>query len=156
MLKLKVFFNRLLYYFLSILMIALVLLIFVNVILRWFGSNIFWSEEVSTLLFVWIIYIGTIAAYKKNRLIAVEIVYNKLKGKAKNILSIINILLTALLLIVLIVSSVKLVLVQLKTISMSLMIPYSVFTLPAMICFSVIFILKGKYVLSKVMKKDKN
>lgn len=151
--KADVFFDRLLYYFLSILMIALVLLIFISVVLRWFSLNIFWSEEVSMLLFIWIIYIGTIVVYKKNRLIVVEVVFKRLTNKAKRIVEVIDIFLITVLLVVLIITSIKLVFIQLKTITPALMIPYSVFTLPALICFSAIFILQVKRIFSQFIQR---
>jgi len=152
--KTNVFFDYFLYYFLSILMIALVLIIFISVILRWFGLNIFWAEEVLKLLFVWIVYIGTIAVYKKNRLIAVEVIFNLLSVKAKRIVEMMDICLTTILLALLIIASAKLVILQLKTITTALMISYSVFTISALISFSVIFVLKVKHFFSHFIQKN--
>lgn len=43
----------------SILMVAMTLLIFIQVIMRYvFGSSLVWSEEMARYLFIWLIYLG--------------------------------------------------------------------------------------------------
>lgn len=60
------------------------LLVFLNVILRYvFNSGITWSEELSRFLFVWMVFLGAIAALKDNMHLAVTILLDRLPAKAK-------------------------------------------------------------------------
>ena len=150
--KVGIFFNRLIYYFLSILIICLVLLVFVNVVFRWFGISVFWSEEITKLLFIWITFIGAIVVFQKNKHIVSEIFFEHFQKKVKWIVEIIDIFLIAMILVVLIIASIKLVLLQMKTITPALMIPYSVFSLPALISFFAMFITLVKRFHSRLIK----
>ena len=55
--------------------------VFVNVVLRYgFGSGIAASEELSRLLFVWMVFIGATAAYPRGELMAFTMLLSALKG----------------------------------------------------------------------------
>ena len=136
-------------------MIALVLLIFVVVVLRWFGSTLFWYEEISKLLFVWIIFIGSIVVFQKNKHISSSIVFDRFPKKLKRIVEVVDHYLIAIILVVLIVASSKLFLLQFKTKTSALMIPYSVFSLSALISFSAMFIVLAKRFITFCIKKRK-
>lgn len=57
----------------------MILLVFMNVILRYFfNSSITWSEEMARYLFVWIIYIGAIGAMRDNTHLGVDTVIRRL------------------------------------------------------------------------------
>lgn len=50
-----------------------VILVIVNVILRYvFNTGLFWSEEVATTCFVWSVFIGAAACYKKRMHIGID------------------------------------------------------------------------------------
>lgn len=68
----------------SILMLALVLLTFLNVILRYFFStSISGVVEISGLMFIWICLLGSSLALKYKGHIAVDIILNRLSEKSK-------------------------------------------------------------------------
>jgi len=58
------------------------LLVFVNVVLRYgFGSGIAASEELSRLLFVWMVFIGATAAYPAGEHMAFTALAQRLRGR---------------------------------------------------------------------------
>lgn len=63
---------------------VMAILVFGNVILRYaFSSGITWSEEVSRFLFVWMTFLGAIAALKENKHLNVDMFVNKLPKNIK-------------------------------------------------------------------------
>ncbi|MCC3144971.1 TRAP transporter small permease [Halanaerobium sp. Z-7514] len=69
-----------------------VILVIINVIMRYiFNSGIFWTEEVATYSFVWSVFIGASAAYKKRLHIGIDlltrIVPEKLKELSKMLIN---------------------------------------------------------------------
>jgi TRAP-type transport system small permease protein len=67
------------------------ILVFGNVVLRYiFNSGITWSEEMSRFLFVWMVFLGAIAALRENMHLGVDIVINALPRKAKKVVFIIS------------------------------------------------------------------
>lgn len=67
------------------------ILVFGNVVLRYlFNSGITWSEEMSRFLFVWMVFLGAIAALKENMHLGVDIVTNALPKTWKKIFFVIS------------------------------------------------------------------
>ncbi|MGN9164323.1 TRAP transporter small permease [Tissierellaceae bacterium HCP3S3_D8] len=77
-------------------LIITTILVILNVILRYFlKSGIYWSEEVATGCFVWSVFIGAAAGYKRNQHIGVDFLVDKLSDKYRGIVTtIVNIILT--------------------------------------------------------------
>lgn len=75
------------------LMIALITLQVLNQALLHINS-IVWTEEVSRILFVWSIMIGSSLAVRKGDHLAVDFIYSRFKGKAKLILRVIVLLIS--------------------------------------------------------------
>lgn len=66
-------------------------LVFTNVVLRYaFNSGITWSEEVSRFLFVWLIFLGAILAFKDNEHLGVDSFVKKLPMAGKKVVYIIS------------------------------------------------------------------
>lgn len=62
----------------------LVLLVFLNVVLRYvFNSGITWSVELSGFLFVWLIFMGAVIALKEHGHLGVDLFVGKLPLKAQ-------------------------------------------------------------------------
>ncbi|MBU8880714.1 TRAP transporter small permease [Bacillus sp. FJAT-29790] len=60
--------------------------VFTNVVLRYaFNSGITWSEEVSRFLFVWLIFLGAILAFKDNEHLGVDSFVKKLPLAGKKV-----------------------------------------------------------------------
>jgi TRAP-type C4-dicarboxylate transport system permease small subunit len=63
---------------------VMVVLVFGNVVLRYvFHSGIAWAEEVSRLMFVWLIFLGAILALRHHAHLGVELVQAKLPPAAR-------------------------------------------------------------------------
>lgn len=61
-------------------------LVIINVFMRYFlKAGIYWSEEVATASFVWAVFIGAVAGYKRGKHIGVDILVNLLPPKAQKI-----------------------------------------------------------------------
>lgn len=55
------------------LLAVMVLLMFLNVVLRFaFSTGFVWSEEVTRLSFIYLVYLGTVAAFRDNRHLGVD------------------------------------------------------------------------------------
>eukprot|EP01036_Dinobryon_divergens_P045900 gene45900-61351_t len=68
---------------LVIMLSAMVIMVFGNVVLRYgFGSGVAASEELSRLLFVWMVFIGATAAYPLGEHMAFTSLLRPLQGKA--------------------------------------------------------------------------
>ncbi|GAX89827.1 TRAP transporter small permease [Effusibacillus lacus] len=63
------------------------ILVFINVVLRYvFNSGITWSEEIAPILFIWLVFLGSIAALKDNQHLGVDMFVKKLpRGLKKTV-----------------------------------------------------------------------
>ncbi len=65
--------------------------VFLNVLLRYFfASGLTWAEEVSRFLFIWLIFLGSIVAFKDNEHLGVDTLVRRLSARGKKILYIVN------------------------------------------------------------------
>lgn len=73
-------------------------LVIMNVFLRYFlNTGLYWSEEVCTGCFVWAVYLGAAACYKRRMHMGVDVLVNKLPSVVRKVVTIImDILLIAL------------------------------------------------------------
>jgi len=77
-------------YFLVFSLVVLVLVVFLQVIMRYvFQNSLSWSEEFARYLFLWQIWIGASFAAKKLRHLKVEALLNALSGKSRIILDLV-------------------------------------------------------------------
>ncbi|MGB6243301.1 MAG: TRAP transporter small permease [Castellaniella sp.] len=66
-------------------------LIFLNVVLRyWFNSGVFFTEELSELLFVWMVFLGALIVLKEGTHIGVDLVISRLNPPARRIASLLS------------------------------------------------------------------
>lgn len=66
----------------SLFLMGTTVLVVANIISRYFlKTGIFWSEEVATGFFVWSVFIGAAAAFKKGQHIGIDIIVSKLSGR---------------------------------------------------------------------------
>lgn len=68
---------------------VMVVLIFLQVVMRQFDNSLSWSEELARYAFIWLVYIGISYGVKKQRHIKVDIILLLLKEKGQTILTII-------------------------------------------------------------------
>ncbi|EEI86314.1 TRAP transporter small permease [Anaerococcus lactolyticus] len=70
----------------SLFLMGTTVLVVANIISRYFlKTGIFWSEEVATGFFVWSVFIGAAAAFKKGQHIGIDIIVSKLSGRNRAI-----------------------------------------------------------------------
>jgi TRAP-type transport system small permease protein len=78
--------NRLLNILLGSLLVVISVLIFLNVGLRYlFNSGIVWAEELTRFLFVWLVFLGAIAALAENNHLGFTSVVKKLPAGVKKV-----------------------------------------------------------------------
>lgn len=92
----------------QVMLAFLLLLIVVNILLRYiFNMPIFWSEEVSNALFIWIGFIGTAYALGNSSLISLTTLSDKFKGKSKVILDLIIDIIIVVFVVIMLYSSIE-------------------------------------------------
>ena len=112
--KVIAFFNLLhiaMVYLAKFMMVAMVLIIFVNVVLRYgFNSGLMWSEEVALLLAVWFIFIAMSLGVKQNLHINITLIPSaKLSKTVARALEILKSLVTLVVAVVMLLDGWKLV-----------------------------------------------
>jgi TRAP-type C4-dicarboxylate transport system permease small subunit len=76
--------------FASSFIIITTVLVMMNVILRYFlKTGIYWSEEVATGCFVWSVFLGAAAGYKRKAHVGVDMIINYFPPTAKYIVTIV-------------------------------------------------------------------
>ncbi len=65
----------------------MVALMFLNVVLRFvFSTGFVWSEEVTRLCFIYLVYLGTIGAFRDNQHLGVDTLIDRVPEKAQKVL----------------------------------------------------------------------
>lgn len=65
----------------------MIVLVFANVVLRYvFSSGFAWSEEIARICFIYLVYLGTIDAFRDNRHLGVEMLVERVGPLAQRIL----------------------------------------------------------------------
>ena len=115
--------------------------VFVNVVLRYgFGSGIAASEELSRLLFVWMVFIGATAAYPRGELMAFTMLLSALRNHPRlfAVLTVLIRLLTILACVLLARGAWQQVAVGLDSHAVVLRYPTALLPLPALLCSAAI------------------
>lgn len=112
--------------FTGILTGAMVLFVFLNVVLRMvFNSGLTWSEELSRYLFVSVTYIGAISAMRANAHMTVDMLISKVKPQLQMVFYVVSQALIAILMMILVHGSYKMVLQNTAARTAALGIPYA-------------------------------
>jgi TRAP-type C4-dicarboxylate transport system permease small subunit len=76
---------------LVLMLAAMVVMVFANVVLRYgFGSGITVSEEISRFLFVWLIFLGSVPVMRQHGHLGVEILVGKLSATGRRIARVVS------------------------------------------------------------------
>lgn len=119
--------------FCGLTMIAIVLVTFMQVILRYgFRSPTTWAEELVVFLFVWLSFIGSALVLKDNRHIAIDTFHEHLNPRTKVVVTLLVDLIILVFVICLAWATIKLQPVQARHVSVALRIPKRYYSLP---CF---------------------
>ncbi len=85
---------------------GMVIAVFVNVVLRYaFGTSIVSYEEISRLLFVWLVAIGTIVAAFEGKHLGFDMLTSRLKGRGRKVLFWVSQLLSGACMVLLLIGS---------------------------------------------------
>ena len=71
------------------LLVAIAVLVFLSAVMRTFGRPINWSDDISLLLFAWLVFIGGDVVIREGNLISVDMFQNMLPPRARKALHII-------------------------------------------------------------------
>lgn len=74
----------------AVLLAAMTIVIFLQIVLRLLGLPLSWTEEIGRYMFIWLIYIGCASAIRKRKHISVELLDLFLKERGKFVLNIIS------------------------------------------------------------------
>lgn len=100
--------------------------VFTNVIMRYFfKSGLIWAEELSRLCFMWLIFLGSIVAFKENGHLGVDTLVQRLSVKGRRILFVINSIIILATLALLAIGSWDLSILNLNQSTPTLLIPYA-------------------------------
>lgn len=87
----KKFLNEFEIYFGAVIFVAMTVLLFLQVVTRYcLGHAITWAEEVSTILFVWMVYLGVAAAVLRRKHLKIDAFVETLPFKIKKALLIVS------------------------------------------------------------------
>ncbi len=126
-------------------MAAIVLIVFVNVALRYIvNTGLTWSEEIAVNLFVWVIFLGAILAGLEGLHIKVAMLTKKLPKKMQKVFLVISSLCVLFAMGVLIVGGIDVVKVTDKNISAATGIPFSYIS-AALVVFAVCLVFVTLY-----------
>ena len=77
-------------YAVAILLVCMVIIVFSNVISRYFlKAALAWSEEVSRFMFIWLVFLGAVLAYQSNEHLGLDLITKKLPKKIGLVVAII-------------------------------------------------------------------
>ncbi len=66
---------------------VMIVLVFANVVMRYvFSTGFAWSEEIARLCFIYLVYLGTIDAFRDNRHLGVEMLVERVGPRARKII----------------------------------------------------------------------
>ncbi|WP_232302543.1 TRAP transporter small permease [Elstera litoralis] len=75
----------------GVMLAAMMVLVFSNVVLRYaFGTGIVWGEEISRLLFVWLVFLGAILALKNHQHLGLELLVARLSPQGRKLCAILS------------------------------------------------------------------
>ncbi|GHV78139.1 ABC transporter permease [Spirochaetia bacterium] len=64
----------------------MIIMLFMNVVLRQFGKGFAWSEEIARFAFIYLVYLGSIGAARENRHLLIDSVLLRIPAAARKIL----------------------------------------------------------------------
>jgi len=117
--------------FTSLLLLAIVVLVFIAAITRYFGSPINWSVDVAQALFVWVIFVGAHQAMLQSRHIGVSLVVDRLHPNHRMLIQVVVGLLVAAFLLAIIGYGIQVSIVNYRRILQNIPVSYSWVTMAA-------------------------
>ncbi|WP_180955185.1 TRAP transporter small permease [Peribacillus deserti] len=124
MAKITRFLEQLLNIIMAAALAIMVVLVFGNVVLRYFfNSGITWSEEMSRYLFVWLTFLGSIGAYQNKEHLGVDMMVKRLPRHVKRFVLVVSDLLIIFVLVLLLDGSWKMTLMNIDSVTPAVGMP---------------------------------
>ncbi len=128
-------FDKLLAFITASAMAAIVLVVFVNVAMRYIlNTGLTWSEEVAVNLFVWVIFLGAILAGLEGLHIKVDMLTSKLPKKMQKVFLVVSSLCVLFAMGVLVVGGIDVVKVSHQNINSATGLPFSYIAVSVVVC----------------------
>jgi len=120
------FLTKLLNSILAILLALMVIIVFSNVIGRYFlESSLAWSEEISRFLFIWLVFFGAVLAYINDEHLALDLLVKALPKKVSQVIAVIGNLLVIYALSLITIGGYKITMENWTWLSPAIEIPYA-------------------------------
>lgn len=120
----------------GIAIVVMVSVVSVNVVLRYiFSKSLVWCEEVAAISFIWLIFVGAAACYKRHSLISIDILVTALPERVSRVLEILTCIFMAIVNIALCYLSLKFSISAWTKLSLSLRINYTYFDIATTVGF---------------------
>ncbi|WP_280771758.1 TRAP transporter small permease [Salipaludibacillus daqingensis] len=108
----------------AIIVLVMFVLVFGNVVLRYvFNSGITWSGEISRFLMIWLIFLGSVLAFKENAHLNVDVLFKKFKPRMKKAVYTVSCIIMLFVLYLIFDGSIKTALTNIETYSPAAGIP---------------------------------
>lgn len=117
--------------FTSLLLLAIVVLVFIAALTRYFGTPINWSVDVAQALFVWVIFVGAHQALRESRHIGVSLFVDRLHPNQRAAIRVVVGLLIAAFLVAIIVYGTQVSIINVRRILQNIPVSYSWVTMAA-------------------------
>ena len=128
-------FDKILAFVAASAMAAIVLVVFVNVVMRYvLNTGLTWSEEIAVNLFVWVIFLGAILAGLEGLHIKVDLLTSKLPKPVQKVFLVISSVCVLFAMGVLIVGGIDVVKVTDKNVSAATGLPFSYISAALVVC----------------------
>ncbi len=135
--------------------VVIVALISLNVISRYlFMKSFNWAEEVAYLCFNWVVFLGVTIVYRYQGLTAIDLVVNRLHGRAKKAVLVFGYLLVVLTNLGLIVWGTKFSIQAWARKSPSLMIPYFFYDISIPVSGVLLFVYSLRFMIKAIRGED--
>lgn len=115
MISFKSKYDKILDIIINILLLALCIIVFLNVILRTIFTSLTWTIEVSRILVVYFVFLGSYVAFEEKSHVNVDLFTSRLPQKWKNVCNVINNILIFCCLLVLVLGSYQLMMINKDT-----------------------------------------
>jgi TRAP-type C4-dicarboxylate transport system permease small subunit len=127
----------------------------VNVFSRYFFSKSFSSsEELAFMGFTYCVFFGASMLYRKNALIAIDIIVDRLKGRARKVVRILNFAILTVVNIYLVYLSINLSVVAWVRPTAALRIPYTFIDISAVVAFTLMSIYSIRFLIDAIKGKE--
>jgi TRAP-type C4-dicarboxylate transport system permease small subunit len=131
------------------LLVSMVVVVGVNIVLRYvFGKSLYWSEDITTLMYAYLIYFSIPLAYRKGSHIKMDFLVNKLPSKGSRVMHIIVEILFLVSFVVLFCLSINMIRQVGDSLYGGVKYPMSVFYYGIIICCLMMFIDIPKKIIS--------